>query len=278
MSRDPATTARPGPAVRVDPAPRARLRSGAIQPRRGRKTFGRARPRILPTIAAAAAIAVSLAAGYWQQGRLAAKEALRVQFDAAARKAPVPLESLPSGADWTALRYRPVVAAGEFVAARQILIDNRVHAGRAGYHVVTPLALTDGRMVLVDRGWIAQGASRSVVPPAAPPVGPVSVQGRLSIPSAGYVELRAETAPGAVWQNLDPARFGAATGLDVLPVVVEATAAMAPDDGLVRDWPAPDFGVETHRIYMVQWYGFALLAAGLWLWFNGRRAAGSADA
>jgi surfeit locus 1 family protein len=49
--------------------------------------------------------------------------------------------------------------------------------------------------------------------------------------------------------------------------------APVPDDGLLRDWPAPDFGVATHRIYMVQWYAFALLAAGLWLWFHRPRAA-----
>jgi cytochrome oxidase assembly protein ShyY1 len=46
-----------------------------------------------------------------------------------------------------------------------------------------------------------------------------------------------------------------------------------PDDGLVRAWPAPDFGIDTHRIYMVQWYAFALLATLLWLWFHRPRAA-----
>ena len=45
-----------------------------------------------------------------------AKEALRAQYDAAARAAPVALASLPADADWTALRYRPVVATGEYVA------------------------------------------------------------------------------------------------------------------------------------------------------------------
>ncbi|MEO8303854.1 MAG: SURF1 family protein [Betaproteobacteria bacterium] len=231
----------------------------------------------MPTIATFAAVAVSLAAGQWQDGRLHAKEALRAQFDAATREAPVALASVPADADWTALRYRPVVADGEFIAARQILIDNKVHAGRAGYHVVTPMALRDGRTVLVDRGWIAQGASRSAVPPAPPPSGAVSVRGRLALPSAGYVELRAGAPEGNVWQNLDPKRFAAATGLDVLPVVVEAIDAPAAGDGLVRDWPAPDFGIETHRIYRAQWYVFALLAAGLWLWFNRPRAAGGGN-
>jgi len=39
----------------------------------------------------------------------------------------------------------------------------------------------------------------------------------------------------------------------------------------VRDWPAPDFGVEKHRIYMFQWYAFAALALVLWLALNLRR-------
>ena len=54
--------------------------------------------------------------------------------------------------------------------------------------------------------------------------------------------------------------------------VVEAAAGSAPDDGLVRDWPTPDFGIETHRIYMVQWYAFALLAVVLWVAFNRPRS------
>ena len=226
------------------------------------------RPRALPTVAAIVAVALCVAAGRWQQDRMRAKEALRAEFDAAARLEPVDVASLPAAADWASLRYRSVVAAGEYVASRQILVDNRVHAGRAGYHVVTPLALADGRVVLVNRGWIAQGASRSALPAVAPPGGVVKLHGRLSIAPGGYMELGPEMPSGPVWQNLDPARVAAATGLPLLPVVVEATAAPVPDDGLVRDWPAPDFGIETHRIYMIQWYAFALFAAILWIWFH----------
>jgi surfeit locus 1 family protein len=112
------------------------------------------------------------------------------------------------------------------------------------------------------------------LPEAPPPPGVVTVRGRIAIPAAGYLELKPETASGPIRQNLDPARFAAAAGLAVLPAVIEATAAPVPDDGLLRDWPAPDFGIETHRIYMVQWYAFALLAVALWLWFNRPRSAG----
>jgi len=103
------------------------------------------------------------------------------------------------------------------------------------------------------------------------------VLGRIALPGPGYLELKPEAPAGPIWQNLDPARYAAATGLMVLPVIVEATAAPVPDDGLERDWPAPDFRIETHRIYMVQWYAFALVAAILWLWFNRPRVSRKSD-
>jgi len=230
----------------------------------------RFRPRALPTLAMLVAVVVCAAAGRWQQGRMQEKEMLRAQMDAALRMAPVALASLPGATEWTALRYRPVVADGVYRGQAQILIDNKVHHGRAGYHVVAPLELPDGRAVLVNRGWVAQGASRAALPDVPAPGGSVTVEGRVAVPPAGYLELEAEAA-GTVWQNLDPPRFASATGIAVLPVVIEQTAAPTPDDGLVRAWPAPDFGVDKHRIYMVQWYAFATLAIVLWLVLNVHR-------
>lgn len=233
----------------------------------------RFRPGALPTLAMVAAVVVCAAAGHWQQGRMHDKEALRARMDAASRMAPATLAGRPDGDDWASLRYRTVAVTGVYRARSQIFIDNRVHGGRAGYHVVAPLDLADGRAVLVNRGWVAQGASRAELPDVPPPAGTVTVEGRIGVPAAGYFELGRDAGAGSVWQNLDPARFGAATGVAVLPVVIEQTAPPAPDDGLVRDWPAPDFGIDKHRIYMVQWYAFAALALGLWLTLNFHRPA-----
>jgi surfeit locus 1 family protein len=246
------------------------------EPRRTR-AGRRYRPRLLPTVAALAAVVVCIAAGNWQQRRMHAKEELRAQYDAARAEVPVALATLPRNPDWPSLRYRAVTATGEYLRDKQMLIDNKVMAGRAGFHVVTPLALKDGRVLLVDRGWVAQQASRSVLPHAPPPAGEVTIGGRLSIPSAAYLELGADVPAGAVRQNLDPARFAAETGLDVLPAILEATDAPVPDDGLVREWPAPGFGIDTHRVYMMQWYAFAFLATLLWLWFHRPHAAGGSD-
>lgn len=224
----------------------------------------RRRPAALPAIATVLGIALFVFAGNWQHGRMNQKLALRAQLDAAAAAAPV---ALPVEATWIDWRYRPVVLEGRFDAARQFLVDNKVEAGRVGFHVITPLLLADGRAVLVDRGFVAAGASRDVLPDAPVPPGTVALRGRINIPPAGYVELQKAAATGKVWQNLDPARFGQVTGLPVVPVVIEQTEALGPDDRLARQWAIPDAGVEKHRIYMVQWYAFAVMAGGLWLWF-----------
>jgi len=247
-----------------------RLNSAAMPEDAAVPLVRRFRPRLLPTLAALVAIAVFVIAGNWQRERMQAKEALRARYDALVQAAPEPLPTLGAGGDWAAQRFRPVIARGEYDAGRQILVDNRIHAGRAGYHVVTPLKLADAGVVLVNRGWIAAGPSRARLPDAPPPSGTVAVQGRLDVPEA-YLELKAEVPAGPVWQNLDPTRFAAATGVTVLPVVVLQTAPPVPDDGLVRDWPMPDFGVEKHRVYMLQWYAFAALALSLWVLLNRRR-------
>ena len=224
--------------------------------------------RAVVAAATVAAIALFVAAGNWQRDRMHAKEAARAALDAAAALPAVPL---PRTDDWSEWRYRRVTLSGDWRGDAQVLIDNKVQGGRAGFHVVTPLVLRDGRVVLVDRGWIAAaGATR--VPDVAAPTGNATVDGRIAVPPARYVELGGGASAGRVWQNLDPARIAAASGLPLLPVVVEQDAAGAPADGLVRAWAAPDGGVDTHRIYMMQWYAFAALAAGLWIGFAVRRA------
>jgi surfeit locus 1 family protein len=230
--------------------------------------MARLRPALVPTLATMAAVALFVAAGVWQHDRMQQKLALRAQLEAAARSTP---ESLPAVADWNAWRFRPVVVNGTFDAAHQILIDNKVHAGRPGYDVVAPLTLADRRTVLVDRGWIPAGDNRASLPSVPPPPGTVTVTGRLNFPASSYLELSRDTVSGPLWQNLDLARYARATGIAVLPVIVEQTRPVDEADTLVREWPAPDFGAERHWMYMMQWFVFAALAAGLWLYFTLRR-------
>src|SRR5947207_2020195 len=141
-------------------------------------------PPMLPTFATLVAVALFVTAGNWQRARMEAKESLRAQLDAASANAPASLP--PHVADWSAWRFRPVTATGAFDAGHQILIDNKVRAGSVGFDVVTPLRLTDGRIVLVDRGFVAGGPSRQMLPNVAPPSERVTVRGRVNVPATRY--------------------------------------------------------------------------------------------
>jgi surfeit locus 1 family protein len=234
----------------------------------------RFRPTLWPTLGLAVLVASTVALGNWQRHRGAEKEALRAQYERNAHQPP--LELTATSVDAPSLRFRPVRASGEFDAGQQVLIDNKVYAGRPGYDVVTPLKLAGAdRYVLVDRGWIAQGAYRSELPRAPPPAGPISVEGRINLPPAHYLELKRDAGAGPVRQNLDIDRIAAATGLPLLPFLIEQRGDAG--DGLVRDWPPPDFGIDQHRGYMVQWYSLAGLGIVLWLALNWR-ASGSRGA
>lgn len=224
----------------------------------------RRRPAWVPTVAAFATIALCLTAASWQHRRMLEKEALQQQFAAAAAAPAVPLPSAVT--DWSGWRFRTVTLTGEFDAQHQILIDNVLHGGRVGFDVVTPFVLDDGRKVLVDRGFVAGGATRAILPSPAVPRGGVTLHGRIDLPSLRYLELGTPALPaGPLWQHVDPRKFAQATGIDVLPIVVKRVGP--PGDGLAEDDTLPDTGIDKHLSYMLQWLTFAAMAAGLWLWF-----------
>ena len=126
----------------------------------------------------------------------------------------------------------------------------RSTAGRAGYDVVAPLKLAGSeRFVLVDRGWVAQGPRRAELPAVPPPAGMQTVIGRVNLPPQRYLELATERGSGAV---VAESRSGTHCRGDrprcCCRFIVEQADPVAPADGLVRDWPAPDLGRRSESI------------------------------
>ena len=95
--------------------------------------------------------------GVWQIERAAHKEGLLQAFNSEQESPPIRLTS--QSPDWSR-----VFVDGIFDSSRQILIDNQIHKGKVGYKIYTPFRFDDNKIVLVDRGWIAQGQSRSDLP------------------------------------------------------------------------------------------------------------------
>lgn len=216
-------------------------------------------------------VAVTVALGNWQHRRAEYKAGLAAEF--AQRQGEPPLELSPQTHLGPAMRYRTVRVSGRFAPGPQLLIDNRIAEGRVGYHVVAPLRIRDSQAhVLIDRGWVAAGTTRADQPDPPMPGGTVEIAGRLSFPAQGDAAAASAAPEGRIWQRIDIDRMAAAMGVRLLPVVVEQTRSAGPGDDLVRVWPDPDFGVDRHRGYMVQWYALATLAIVLWVALNWRRA------
>ena len=224
------------------------------------------RPRIVPTLAAAAMIALTLWLGRWQTQRAEEKSQLQALYEARGRETPVRLGRSPAQPQFL---YRRVIAAGRWLGERQFFIDNQVHAGVAGFAVVTPLALegSDGA-VLVERGWIARTAAYPRAPDVAAPQGDATVSGVATVPPRRVLELSTQTVSGNVWQNLSIERYAAASGLKLLPFVILEDN---PPPQLTALHERPDAGVERHREYALTWFSLAATVLALWVALNVRR-------
>ncbi len=214
---------------------------------------------------AAAACAGAIALGNWQAGRADEKRALGAQLARAMRAPPVELPLEP--VEPQSLVMRRVAASGRFADEHTVLLDNKLRRGRPGYEVITPLRL-NGVHVLVNRGWAAAGRTREALPQVAAPPGVVRIEGLAlaHLPRA----LAAGNAQGKVRQNLDVEAYAKETGLRLQPIVIEQHSPA--EDGLLREWPRPDSGVEKHASYALQWYSLATLAVVLLLALSIRRA------
>jgi len=216
----------------------------------------RFRPRLWGGLVALAVCCATIALGNWQMRRAAEKAGLAERFEQAARVAPVRVsQALVPAQD---LAFKRLVATGEFVPRQTVLLDNKVYRGRPGYFVVTPLRLSGSALhVLVNRGWVAGGARREEIPSVQTPAGEVSIEG-FGLEHAPRVLKVGGTPTGNVWQGLALDEYARWSGLALQPVFLEQHSDIA--DGLVRDWPAPDFGIDRHTSYAIQWYLIAALA------------------
>ena len=194
------------------------------------------RPRAWALALGAAACAAGIALGNWQSGRAEEKRTAAAQ-------------------------ERRLELRGEFLERYTVLVDNKLNRARPGYHVVQPLRLADGRNVLVNRGWVAAPAHREQLPQLRTPPGRHAIEGRVleHFPRA-YAPSGAKPE-GRVWQNVEVPTFAVWSGLKLEPYVLEQHSPLA--DGLARNWPAPDTGVEKHEAYALQWYSLAALAVVL---------------
>lgn len=233
--------------------------------------------RALLLAAALLGMALTARLGFWQLDRAAQKLALHESVERRQALPALPAAEL-AGDEAGAHEQlsRRVQLRGRWLSERTVFLDNRpLKPGQGvGFIVVTPLQL-EGRdaAVLVQRGWAPRDAAdRQRLPQLHDPNGPVQISGRLIAAPSRVMQL-GESGEGAIRQNLEPAAYARETGLRLLPATVLQLASTEQegrpaDDALLRDWPAPDLGLQKHYGYAFQWFALCALILILYVWFQ----------
>ncbi len=220
------------------------------------------------------ALALLLTLGSWQLRRGMEKIELQQKLDAAQTLAPTPLAA--GAAPPPAFGALHASAAGRYDGAHQLLLDNESHEGRPGYHVLTPLRLADGAIVVVDRGWVPQGAQRKAGVSIDIDDSSRELSGLWRRPVQPGLRLATDNCAAGEWPRVvqypEVGDLRCLYGESVLPGVL----LLAPDatDGYVRDWRvSTGFPPQRHYAYAAQWYAFAATLLFLFIKLNLRRSA-----
>ncbi|TDN93057.1 SURF1 family protein [Microbacterium sp. BK668] len=220
------------------------------------------------TVYVAVAVVFAIACAFlsnWQFARNAQRSEQLALVAANYDADPVPLAdvipaggALQPGDEWT-----PVTLTGTYLTDEELLVRNRAHGGSAAYEVLVPFRTDDGRVVLVDRGWVPPGEQQNEpdVVPAAPqgettvvvrlrPGEPLPASGRTA-PAGQLPTIHLPTVAGllgaATADALEQSAYGVMASEDPAPAT-RPQAIDAPSDD-----PGP------HLSYAVQWILFAIM-------------------
>ena len=227
--------------------------------------------RGIPFLATVVVVAAGIALGNWQTRRAEEKVAVSEAINEQGKLPPLVMGDRGGVQEYDRVgtsahpTFRRISVTGQFVTGWPVFLDNRPHAGRAGFYLAMPFKIAGSdRHVLVLRGWLPRDPREyGRLPEYATPAGMTTVEG-VVVDKAGHVMQLGTAAPlkpGAIVQNLEVEEMARASGLRLEPFFVQQTGPQVAGDPIVRDWPAPDTGIDKHRGYAVQWYALAAMAA-----------------
>jgi surfeit locus 1 family protein len=229
-----------------------------------------------PGLAALTGIAVLIALGTWQMQRLAWKQGLIGAIGERAHAAPVPMavveERAAAGGD---VEYTRVVVDGAFDHAREIHLYALDESGGPGFHVITPLRLADGSIVLVNRGFVPNDLKDPARRAPGQLSGAQHVTGLIRHPDQQGMFIPANDAARNIWYWRDiDGMATAAAGTDASRVhrlIVDAEGEPAPAGGWPRGGVTRLTLPNRHLEYALTWYGLAAALAAVFTAFAATR-------
>ena len=238
---------------------------------------------ILTAILVLFSLAILLTLGTWQVERLYWKEGLLA--DIAERRAAAPgsladvERHLAAGDE---IEYRRVSLSGTFDHTKERHFF-ATFEGRTGFYVYTPMTLADGRIILVNRGFVPFEMKE----PATRQAGEVTGDRTIT----GYARAKLSGKPSMIvpdndlaknifyWKDLDAMAESAGLA-GVVPFFVDVDTSVTNPGG----WPkggVTQFDLpNNHLQYAVTWYGLAgaLLAVVFGMWWRSRKPASASGA
>jgi len=204
------------------------------------------RPRDLAgAIVALAIAAFFIRLGVWQLHRLADRKVQNAAI-LAARAAPA-VELPEHKFQSEAVRDRRAHARGVYDYTHERVWRGRTYDEAPGVALLTPLRLSDGSAVFVDRGWVPSPDAVHVDATRYHEGDSADVTG-LALPAP---RDRGDVDPQALKDSLPYA---------VLNIVIQLNDSSAPHPIGLKRWRPPALDNGPHLAYAIQWFCFAAIA------------------
>lgn len=210
--------------------------------------------------------------GLWQLERAAVKDAIEMKFETRLASDYRQFEAweLTSEIEISDMEFQKLIINGHYDTQRTLLIDNQLHRGKAGYHVISPFVLNGGdKIVLVNRGWVALGSSRNQLPSIEMPADDGSIRGIVSIPDTDSFRM-GEVSLDKKWPQvipfLDIDAMQAQFQNRLLPIIIWLGPEQA--GHYPRVWNPVWLDPRKSRAYAWQWFAFAAISLVLFIGLN----------
>jgi surfeit locus 1 family protein len=225
---------------------------------------------LLPGICAAAALAILLGLGFWQLERLSWKESLIARVEERTTAPAVPLA--PEG-DWPKINanndeYRRVTVSGRFHHDKEahiytVVSEKRGRYAGPGFWVMTPLELSSGAFVIVNRGFVPLDRKDAGTRKEGQLSGAVSLTGLLRMPEESNLFAPANDPSKDAWYRRDAVEIAKARALKrTAPFTIDADSTPNPG-GLPQGGDTRVVFTNNHLQYAVTWFGIALALVGV---------------
>ena len=206
-----------------------------------------------------------LSLGKWQMDRLTWKEAMLQEITNRISATP---QSIPRTPNPEGDRYLSVRAKGTIEQPNVRVLASRKHIG-AGYRIISPF-VTDGRRILLDRGFIKTDA-----PLTQPPDRQVEVMGNLHWPKDADQYTPQPDLKNNIWFAREVSDL--ALHFDTEPVLIIASN-ITPTTPHIVPLPVDTVGIPNdHFQYAVTWFSLATvwtIMSFAFLWNTRQRTKG----